>query len=99
MKKFFCSSILCFCLGIMFSACSHLSIDYEFNPGESFTNIQGAFSKKSLTAYKGYMYYSFFVSGAFVAEWKKFRHKNTKFTTKGLTRLNRKLEILNPNIK
>ncbi len=57
MKRFFCSFILCFSLGIMFSACSHLTIDYEFNPGETFTDIQGTFSEKSSTAYKGYMYY------------------------------------------
>jgi hypothetical protein len=40
MKNFFCSLVLALCLGILLSACSHLRIDYEFNTGETFADIQ-----------------------------------------------------------
>lgn len=43
--------------GILMSGCSDLKIDYEFASGQSFTDIQGTFSDKASTSYKGYMYY------------------------------------------
>lgn len=49
--------ILALSFGIFLSACSHLKIDYEFNTGQTFADIQGAFSEKASSAYKGYMYY------------------------------------------
>ena len=55
-KKIFYLLVLAFCLGILLSACSHLRIDYECNTGETFTDIQGAFSEKTSTTYRGYMY-------------------------------------------
>ena len=57
MKIFFRSLVLAFCLVVLLSACSHLRIDYEFNTGESFADIQSTFSEKNSIAYKGYMYY------------------------------------------
>ncbi len=38
-------------------ACSSLRIDYEFNTGQPFSGIQGAFSDKAATTYRGYGYY------------------------------------------
>lgn len=51
--------ILAFVLAavITMSGCSKLEIDYEFNGGQGFTDIQGIFSNKDAVNYKGYMYY------------------------------------------
>lgn len=57
MKRIISLFILALCFGILLPACSHLSIDYEFNTGQPFTGIQGAFSEKASTTYTGYMYY------------------------------------------
>jgi hypothetical protein len=57
MKRILSSALLALSCGILLSACSHLRIDYEFNTGQPFTGIQGAFSDKASTTYRGYMYY------------------------------------------
>lgn len=44
-------------IGLFISACSDLQIDYEINSGQSFTDIQGAYSDKDAMTYQGYMYY------------------------------------------
>ena len=59
MKRIFSLVVLALACGILLSACacSHLRLDYEFNTGQPFTGIQGAFSDKASTTYAGYMYY------------------------------------------
>jgi hypothetical protein len=57
MKKLISMIVFALFLGGLLIACSHLDIDYEFNTGQSFASIRGAFSDKALTTYTGYMYY------------------------------------------
>ena len=49
--------IVALVLGALLPACSNLRIDYEFNTGQPFTGIQGAYSDKAATTYRGYEYY------------------------------------------
>jgi len=42
---------------IAMSGCSDLDVDYEFDGGQAFTDIQGTFSNKDAVNHKGYMYY------------------------------------------
>ncbi len=56
MKRFF-GLFLLLPLVVLLSACTHLRIGYEFNTGQSFANIQGAYSEETSASYKGYMYY------------------------------------------
>lgn len=57
MKKLISMIVLALFLGGLLIACSRLDLDYEFNTGQSFASIKGAFSNKALTTYTGYMYY------------------------------------------
>lgn len=57
MNRFMRLVVSAFSAGFLLSACSHLQIDYEFNTGQAFTDIQGAFSNKTSVTYRGYMYY------------------------------------------
>jgi hypothetical protein len=44
-------------IGLFFSACSDLQVDYEIRSGQGFSDIQGAYSDKDALVYNGYMYY------------------------------------------
>lgn len=57
MKKSLCVTLFVLFSMFSISGCSDLNIDYEFNSGQNFTEIQGVFGNKDTASYKGYMYY------------------------------------------
>jgi hypothetical protein len=57
MTRSFGLFIVALFLGAPLAGCSNLRIDYEFNTGQPFSGIQGAYSDKAATTYRGYQYY------------------------------------------